>query len=380
MENAQVKLPSFSRDLEIWLVHTEAYLATQGNVPDHQAFGAYIAALPTDVIALVRNVVSSPPQEGKCSALKTALRKLYTRPDDQLYRDIQHSELGGTTPSQLYTRMAVLNTRAKVLLPKQLLRSIHLSKMPDALHLHLEALAGDKDDEQYCEIADKLYQRHISVQVSPYNVRSATSFYPSDKPVHSVQCSDDPGVSDDSSVSENIPVSYSANDQSVQQLRQEAEKGSYQPPRSPAPRQDTASCWYHTRFGAKALRCTQPCSWSQGNSKLRGSVTTPTPANHTHTLLSVRDSHFGLTFLVDTSSAVSIIPPTEEPNHGTCWPSYDLLAANGTLIATYDSHHSVLDLHDVKFPWAFVIAAVQQPILGYDFLQHYNMVISAMDN
>ncbi|XP_076057407.1 uncharacterized protein LOC143034942 [Oratosquilla oratoria] len=117
-----------------------------------------------------------------------------------------------------------------------------------------------------------------------------------------------------------------------------------------------------------------------GKLQTRGSVSTPSPANQTHTLLSVRDSHTGLSFLVDTSSAVSIIPPTRYPSQGTSLPSCDLLAANGTPIATYGSHYSVLDLQNGKFPWTFVIAYVRQPILGYDFLQYYKMTVSAKDN
>ena len=278
MESPQVQLPSFSRDLESWLVHTQAYLATRTDVQDQQAFGAYIAALPTDVIALVRDVALSPPEHKKCDALIAALKKLYARPDDEIYKDIQHTELGDDRPSELFRRMTTLNTQAKVKLPKELLRSIHLSKMPDALHLHLEALAADKNDEQYCSLADRLYQRHRTGQESTYNASSSINTQCSDKLVNSVseKGSDNLGASDISAVSE-----HSASDQSVQQLRQEiadmkkllsqvlVEKGRHQPSSNPNPRQDTGHCWYHTRFGDKALRCTQPCSWVQGNA-MRG--------------------------------------------------------------------------------------------------------------
>ncbi|XP_076032990.1 uncharacterized protein LOC143020454 [Oratosquilla oratoria] len=273
MAGSHVKLPSFSHDLESWLVHAEAYLATQNDVTDQQAFGAYIAALPTDIIALVRDVVSSPPEENKCAGIKTALRKHYTRPDNELNKEIQHRELGDDRPSQLFRKIAILNARARVQLPKELLRSLHLAKMPEVLQLNLEALAADKDDDAYCSIADNL----VKLQ-----------------------------------------------------------------------------------------------TW--------GSVNTPTPANHAHTLLSVCDSHIGLSFPVDTGSAVSIMSPTEDLSQGTSLPSYDLLTANGTPIALYDSHYSVLDLQNGKFPWTFVIADVCQPILGYDFLQYYKMAVSAKDN
>ncbi|XP_076069174.1 uncharacterized protein LOC143041214 [Oratosquilla oratoria] len=143
------------------------------------------------------------------------------------------------------------------------------------------------------------------------------------------------------------------------------EKERHQTTRSTVPGQDSGPCWYHTRFGNKA----------------RGSLSTPPPpANHAHILLSVRDSHTGLSLLVDTGSAVSIMPPTGDPSQGTSLPSYDLLAANGTPIATYGSHYSVLDLQNGKFPWTFIVAYVRPLILGYDFLQYYKMAVSAKDN
>ncbi|XP_076049267.1 uncharacterized protein LOC143029941 [Oratosquilla oratoria] len=117
-----------------------------------------------------------------------------------------------------------------------------------------------------------------------------------------------------------------------------------------------------------------------GQLQTQGLVSTPTSANHVHTLLSVRDSHTGLSFLVDMGLAVSIMPPKEDPSQGTGLPSYDLLAANGTPVATHSSHNSVLALQNGNFPWTFVIADVRQPILGYDFLQYHKMAVSAKDN
>ncbi|XP_076058582.1 uncharacterized protein LOC143035602 [Oratosquilla oratoria] len=72
--------------------------------------------------------------------------------------------------------------------------------------------------------------------------------------------------------------------------------------------------------------------------------------------------------------------PAAAPRQGKDIPSYDVLAASDTPIATYGSHHVGLDLQNVKFPWTFVVADVQQPILGYDFLQHYKMAVSTKDN
>ncbi|GFQ84333.1 retrovirus-related Pol polyprotein from transposon 17.6, partial [Trichonephila clavata] len=52
-----------------------------------------------------------------------------------------------------------------------------------------------------------------------------------------------------------------------------------------------------------------------------------------------------------------------------------LLAANGTKIATFGKKRLTLDLNlRLNFTWSFIIANVNQPIIGLDFLKHYKLL------
>lgn len=54
-----------------------------------------------------------------------------------------------------------------------------------------------------------------------------------------------------------------------------------------------------------------------------------------------------------------------------------MYAANGTVIKTYGIKSLILDLGLRKaFQWTFVIADVRQPILGADFLTHFNLTVN----
>ena len=77
-------------------------------------------------------------------------------------------------------------------------------------------------------------------------------------------------------------------------------------------------------------------------------------------------------FLVDTGSEVSVIPP---PYHHTLKPSpFTLYAANGTTIGTYGQRSLTLDLGlRRRFQWIFVVADVQTPIIGADFLSSFSL-------
>lgn len=55
---------------------------------------------------------------------------------------------------------------------------------------------------------------------------------------------------------------------------------------------------------------------------------------------------------------------------------YKLYAANGTIIPTYGFAHISLDFGlRREFTWRFVVAKVTKPIVGIDFLSHYNLLV-----
>ncbi|XP_041767276.1 uncharacterized protein LOC121591025 [Anopheles merus] len=80
-------------------------------------------------------------------------------------------------------------------------------------------------------------------------------------------------------------------------------------------------------------------------------------------------------FLIDTGADVSVVPPTlrerNSPKH-----SQQLFAANGTPIHTYGTKRITVDLGLRRsFVWVFVVADVKSPIIGADFLKHYDLLV-----
>lgn len=79
---------------------------------------------------------------------------------------------------------------------------------------------------------------------------------------------------------------------------------------------------------------------------------------------------------MDTGANISVIPPTsKERRSGECCV-YKLFAANSTEIRTYGTKTLDVDLSLRRnFRWTFVLANVSQPIIGADFLAHYNLLV-----
>jgi len=95
--------------------------------------------------------------------------------------------------------------------------------------------------------------------------------------------------------------------------------------------------------------------------------------------LFVPDSKSGKSFLIDTGADVSVIPPKTinrnikaNSKSNSKWLLL-LFAANGTAIHTYGTTRLTLDLGLRRpFTWIYTIADTKIPIIGSDFLQHFN--------
>lgn len=85
-------------------------------------------------------------------------------------------------------------------------------------------------------------------------------------------------------------------------------------------------------------------------------------------------------FLVDTGAEVSVLPPTSKERNNTSHAT-QLFAANSSRIKTFGERRLKLNLGMRReFEWTFIIADVQQPILGADFLRFYNLLVDVKRN
>lgn len=92
------------------------------------------------------------------------------------------------------------------------------------------------------------------------------------------------------------------------------------------------------------------------------------------------DPSSNLTFLIDTGADISVIP-YDPTIHVTVDEGLVLYAANGTKIPTYGVQRLTLSLNLRRsFTWSFIVAKVSQPIIGIDFLKHFNLLVDAKNN
>ena len=92
-------------------------------------------------------------------------------------------------------------------------------------------------------------------------------------------------------------------------------------------------------------------------------------------LLYVADKRNKCKYLLDTGAAVSVLPKScaNRISDADCLP---LVAANNTTINTYNTSKHVVDVGLKRdYTWKFIVAEVQQSIVGADFLIHYSLLV-----
>ena len=146
------------------------------------------------------------------------------------------------------------------------------------------------------------------------------------------------------------------------------------PQNSVAQPTDTATaqvCYYHQTYGEKARLCSEPCSYyvTLGQREVANIA-----LSHSK-LIYVADKGHKCRYLIDTGAAVSVLPKSCA-NGISDADSLPLVAANNSTIHTYGNCKCVVDVGlKREYPWTFKVADVQQPIIGADFLIHYNLLI-----
>ncbi|GFV84462.1 transposon Tf2-9 polyprotein [Trichonephila clavipes] len=98
------------------------------------------------------------------------------------------------------------------------------------------------------------------------------------------------------------------------------------------------------------------------------------PSQHTSRLF-LLDRKSGQKFLIDSESEICVIPPSPTMNKPP-QSNFSLFAANNTKIPAYGMVRKELNLGLRRpFIWTFIIADVSSPLIGADFLKHFNLLI-----
>jgi hypothetical protein len=225
-----VKLPDFwTADPEAWMAHAEAQFRRGRITEQNTMFDHVISKLPQEVIATVRDMTITPPEENAYTELKERLLSSF-KPSkwEQVSKLLHFPDLGDRRPTALMDAMlATLPTGASS--NCVLFQGIFLERMPDYIRTHLSVPKFDTARDM-AVMADTLWAGHMR--------HSTTSGH----------------------VSAVMPARDSRSPD-----RRTASPAGRQSQRSSTPGASTL-CRLHKKFGRDARACHPPCSWT-GNAR-----------------------------------------------------------------------------------------------------------------
>lgn len=252
-----IKAPIFNAaDPQLWFAQLEGQFVLANITSDSTKFYHAQSQLDPQYSAEVRDIIVSPPATGKYEKLKQELiKRLSASQERKIKQLLMHEELGDRKPTQFLRHLKQL---AGPSVPDDFIRSIWSNRLPPNLQT-IVAMQASMGLEEVAELSDRI-----------------NDLVPAAAQVTSMQANIPLAVEQPAASSFAITALTDA----VASLTRNMEALStdfYRRPRSQSrpsrfQRQRSRSqsksrnheyCWYHFRFGKRAQKCTQPCSFGK---------------------------------------------------------------------------------------------------------------------
>lgn len=238
-----IKLPPFWADRPaVWFAQAEAQFHLAGINNDITKFSHIVSMIDQQLVGEIEDIVMNPPETNKYQILKEELiRRLSSSEQQRVERLLSAEELGDKKPSAFLRRLRSLAGQSK---DEGILRQLWMRRLPNQVQAILAAQA-DLSTDKLAELADKI----IEVTPGPQRV------YSLNKESDELSCLKE--------CITQLTSQIAALTASQQRGRSRTRSASSSKSRSGTP--EPKLCWYHKKFGAKATRCTTPCSWKENS-------------------------------------------------------------------------------------------------------------------
>lgn len=234
-----VKLPDFwKNDPVMWFAQAEAQFALANVVRDHTKFYHIIAKIDQSVICHVADLVTTPPETNKYETVKQRLiSRFQVSAQGRLERLLSACDLGDMRPTHLLAKMQELAAGLNV--TDDLLKMLFLQRMPPSVKAVLAI--SDGTIGKLAEMADKMLDTPSS------HVAAASS-----------------STSGSDAVTE-LQSQIAALTAEIRNLKSSRGTSRSRSTSRSSRVTDDEICWFHRKFGGRALKCREPCKYSPKN-------------------------------------------------------------------------------------------------------------------
>lgn len=239
--NPNIKLPQFwTQCPQAWFIQVDTLFELHNVNNDNTKFQHIIASLSQEVILKVLHFIQNPPNIDKYNALKNSLLEKYSLSEDKRFEEIiSDTHLGDRKPSELFEEMVTLSGPLSFI-SRDLIFKLWQRKLPNNVQIHLVSSGLHSFDERVA-LADKINQMYRpDISVVNSSETHPTEVLKNVAHLTSMLCENVNKMALDICELKNINESYKRNN-----------KNNY----------NKDVCWYHQRFGNRALKCVEPCKY-----------------------------------------------------------------------------------------------------------------------
>ncbi|CAE1296638.1 unnamed protein product [Acanthosepion pharaonis] len=319
-------LPPYNeQNTKNWFLQLEAIFSVRKITSQQAKFVNVVQVLPPSVVDEVADILEHVPEQEPYTRLKEAILKRTGRSDEELLRELfTHVTRGDRTPSQLLRFMR--SRLGKHSMAESILRELWMDKLPTTI---TQILAPIADNTPLDHISCRIYECSFPAHREARCRRSAVG-----DGEHGV-----PAGVDESTRNYAGTITDSAPGQRIARHPANTAPKPSRKTKQPAGRSGRTSRQKHTKPPFLRMGPTEQHKVSSGHG----------------------------------SSYQRYTPKEQQDRKAT---PYKLQAANGSTIETYGAKTLTLNIGMRRdFTWTFTQADVKTPILGADFLAHYDLAV-----
>lgn len=244
-----MKVPPFwSNNPALWFKQVESQFIISGISADSTKFHTIVGSLDSSTLAEVSDLILNPPESNMYESLKKSLQERFMDSEEKrLKKLLRDMEIGDRKPSALLREMMCL---ASGKVSDELLKSLWMQRLPKQMQAILSvsnealnslAVMADK-------IADTAESWDINAITSQHESTSSSHFQNLEMKIEAL--------------TKQIESLSSRSRDSSRSRRDRSRSRSYTSGKS----NSRHLCWYHYKFGDRATKCVQPCSFSTNTS------------------------------------------------------------------------------------------------------------------
>lgn len=245
-----LKLPQFwDKQADLWFINIEAQFKLADIAQDVTKYYAVVAALNSEVLTYVSDIVKNPPTTNLYETLKERLIAEFSDSEQKRLKDLlSNAVLGDERPTHLLRKMRQL---ANNKVTDDLLKTLWIQRLPKETQTILSVSEGNLD--KLAQMADTI------LDVTPHQIAETQAAQANvDKKEDVIQDLQ----AQIAALTEQVSRLSRTQDRQGSSGRQNSTHSRYRR-RSKTPNRSShdGRCWYHTRFGQNARKCVPPCNF-----------------------------------------------------------------------------------------------------------------------